>query len=392
MHNRTRIARSAAMAALWLVAAVGAVPVARGALVIEIGDAAGPPGAEVTLAVRVRSNRDAATGLGHDLLLPAAVTIPPRPQAPDKPDCRIDPALLPGNAGAGFYWGPGATLGARVVSSAPPLPEGAVLYTCTLQIDADAAAGRWPIDCRFADATTVNGDEVAARCVPGALRVDAALPASTPTPTPPLGTPTPTATACPDCGPLLVVGELMTVPGERVELPLVLRTGLEAIAGIQADIAFPPQLRVAANAQGQPHCTAAEVARGWSGGSWQPPFSGPDGHTAIRILVLPPEIVALPDNLVVMRCAVDVAADAAPGSYALPVSMAEASTIDGEPLALPARDGSIHVLEPPAEGQRPVVESGAAGGSGSCAVAPPAAGSGWLTLLPALLLALRRRR
>lgn len=397
MRTRPGTRRWGGMAALWLAAVAAPAATAGAAIRIEIGTVAGPPGAEVVLPVRLHTNGEQVVGLRHDLPLPAGIQVAPRPGAPDRPHCRIDPALLPGDAGAGFFWRADgcreASCGipvAEVVTSFAPLPD-ALLYTCTLVIAADAGPGRRPIDCTFIEAAAAGGTDVAAACAAGAVIVDAALPAVSPTPTAVLGTPTPTATACPDCGPLVVVGEVRTLPGERPELPIRLRTGRERIAGIQFDLTVPPPARIAARADRQPDCAFGDALQGWSSVTFQPPGVAPELAQRLRALLITLELTPIADDAVVLRCAVEVAGDALPGSYALPLSEVDGSEPDGTQVPLPGRAGALHVLAPP-EGQQPVVDGGGARVAASgCAVAAPAAPS-WAPLLGLLTWLAARRR
>jgi len=396
---RTGIAISCTAALLFLAAA--AAP-SRAALVIEIGDAAGPPGSQAALAVRLRSDGDPVTGLRHDLVLPDVARLAPRPGRPDRPDCRLNPDLLPGEAGAGFYWGfttcPGAADCnrplAEVVTSRAYFPDDVTLYTCTLAIAADAAQGTYGIDCSFVDTSDGQGNPIAASCAAGALLVDAGLPPATLPPTVAVSTPTPTATPCADCGPLLEVGTARGVPGERVEFPVTLWVGAETMSGLQADIAFPSAAPIPPRLDRKPDCTFGDGLGGWSDLAFQPPGALLSGEpvTGIRALILSIESDAIADGAVVLTCSVDIASDAVPGRYPLSVTNLLGTDPDGHEIALPGRDGAVEVLAP-SQGEQPVVDAGAAVGasSGGCAVTGAATPGAWL-LLPLALLWVRRRR
>jgi hypothetical protein len=123
----------------------------------------------------------------------------------------------------------------------------------------------------------------------------------------------------------------------------------------------------------------------------------------------------IPSGTVLYECKVDIAADAAAGTYALTLSNAIAIDPDGGEIAATGIDATIIVALPTATPTAtppptatveptpiatptatapatvtPTTTSPRMGGSGSCAVSRATAGSAWWLLLP--LAVLRRRR
>jgi hypothetical protein len=384
-----------AAAAILLLMLATAAPAA---VVVEIGDAAAAPAASATLAVRLRTDGDPITGLQHDLVLPEGVSVGARPTRPERPDCRINPELMPGEAGASFYWTVDPSCAgvvcrrpaAEVITSRAYFPDDVTLYSCTLTIDAAVPTGRHPIECSFVSTSDANGMRLDASCAAGELTIDSNLPRPTPPPTVVAWTPTPTPTACGDCGPLLEIGAASGVAGERVEFPVTLRTGGHTISGVQVDIGFPAEAPIPPRIDRSPDCTLGDGLGGWSSVRFQPAADIAVGlpATAIRALLIQLEATGIHDGATVLTCSVEIAADAPVGRYPLSATALLASDPDGNPLALPGADGAIEVLR--LQGQQPVTDGNAASsGAGACAIGDSGGAGAWI-LLP-LLLALRRR-
>jgi len=90
--------------------------------------------------------------------------------------------------------------GARIfIIQFPPIgiSNGATLYTCDVQIAADAIVKSYPLTCSSPGASDPNGKALPAQCVDGQVQVVAT---PTPTPTGPTPTRTPTGTPVPGGG------------------------------------------------------------------------------------------------------------------------------------------------------------------------------------------------
>jgi len=192
------------------------------------------------------------------------------------------------------------------------------------------------------------------------------------------------------------VGSASGEPGDRVHIEIRLHPGAEEVSGIQADIAFDPAAAFVRGPSGRPDCvfgTDPSVA-GFSSTGFQPPFCT-DDCTAVRIIILKTDAGPLPEDALLLTCAVDIAADAAPGTYPLSLSFLGATTPEGQWLDLGGIEGSVTVTRDGGEGQLPA--SGGSGGAGSagggCAVVDHAAGTGlWSVLAGLVAVALIARR
>lgn len=152
-------------AAAWLTCAWPA-----GALRIDVGSAAGSPGHTVALAVRLRAEGSVVVATENDLVFDPHVPVTA---------CRANPAIGKELTSFGFL-PPGCVPGEdckrlRAIvlgNDLEPIPDGSVLYTCTVRISAalvpDAVL---PIDCEDAGASDPQAQQLEATCSPGAVHV-----------------------------------------------------------------------------------------------------------------------------------------------------------------------------------------------------------------------------
>jgi hypothetical protein len=167
-------------------------------------------------------------------------------------------------------------------------------------------------------------------------------PTSTFTPTPTVTssatvTPTPTSTATltprpnPD-GPAIVLSIIHALPGTTATLTASYVSSNDHVFGIQNDIGFPPEVAVAAKANGKPDCTPINTVDNGSflpiSFAFKPNGCGPLGApcASVRALTEPTATIhgdVSPwyqiDDQVLYTCNLTVAADAA-GLYVLPIS------------------------------------------------------------------------
>lgn len=397
------------------------VGTASGEIVIEIGTVEARPGAVISVPVTLRTDGEPLSGFQHDLLLEPAIT----PLRRDRllADCSRNPDLLPGDlgvrstlpeficAGGGVCIRTTAALSSETFPSRP-----GVVYACAVAVARDAASGSHAVRCAGAAASARDGHELPVRCTDGAIVV-----AGEPVEIPPIATRTPTPTPISHGPPVLELASLSGHPGDRLTLEVRLRSGEEPIAGLQADVAFPSAVRIAARRDGKPDCTFGSDPNfaGYSGLAFQPAGCALADCRAVRLLLITSELVAIPDGALMLSCRVDVAPDAAPGIYAFALSALEASSLDADAVPLDGDAGSISVSGPPltepagsdaatptptptfssasptpavSEGALPIA-GGAVSTSGGCALAPGSGSVGrWELVALAALLALRRRR
>ena len=139
----------------------------------------------------------------------------------------------------------------------------------------------------------------------------------------------------PPCSPPSVeAGSVGAGAGTTVDVPVTLHTGADQVAGVQIDIGFQPQARVAAQGNGKPDCTVnPNINKGATSFAFRPSGCSGDACTGIRALVLSTDNVnAIPDGSVLYTCKVTVAPDAI-GTYPIAVTGVILSNPEGNAIA-----------------------------------------------------------
>ena len=168
-------------------------------VLVVVGSAAAFPGEQTALDVSMRSGGNAVATVQNDVNFPVGVSI--APDASGLPDCAVDPdidktlttfAYLPYGCAVGINCG---AMRATVEGSSAPIPDRAVLYSCTLDIAEDAAPGLSFLTVANADARAPDGSRLPAQGRRGTLSILGPTHTPTLTPTPfPTGESTPTPT------------------------------------------------------------------------------------------------------------------------------------------------------------------------------------------------------
>ena len=132
---------------------------------------------------------------------------------------------------------------------------------------------------------------------------------------------------------------------------------------VQNDIIFDRHTAVAARANGKPDCVVnPAIDKNASGFAFQPPTCASSGDCdrlrAVIIAIDNSDLI--PNGAVLYTCSVDIAADAAPGTYPLENIEVVASAPQGVRVMSTGTDGQIVVAG--ASGQGLQLQSGAAGG------------------------------
>jgi len=388
---------------------------------VEIGSVTGAPGQRVTFEVRLRGT--SVSGVENYIVLDPRVPLGLRTTGSGvRPDCRLPPHYLHPEQHFAFrptgctplvdcLWVQALVFGIYRVD---PLIDGEVLYTCNVDIPADAAAGRYPLACIEPIASSPHGVRLIASCregevvvVPGLPTATGTLPTATPTPTPiPIlpptapADPTNTAAPCQSC-PVLDIRATSGNPGDQVVIEVRLHTGERAIAGIQNDITFHPGTPLEITDANRPDCTSNRDVGKQTAVAFRdhgnPCFGGyrPDGERCneVRAIVLSlTDSNSIPDGSLLYTCNVRIADNAVAGEYPLLLSNMLASDPDGNPLALGGEDGVIVVhssSNAAAAGGASAIEVANEGGGG-CSV-DPSPGTVTTLLLVVPILILRRR-
>jgi hypothetical protein len=134
--------------------------------VLAVGSAAGARGETVQFDVSLHTGGHAVAGTQNDLLFDPAVAVAAR--ANGRPDCTVNPAIEK-NASAFVFSPSGCRAGfdckglrAIVVATdnVDPIPDGSLLYSCSVTIPSDAAPGTYPLIAAGVFASGPNGDQV----------------------------------------------------------------------------------------------------------------------------------------------------------------------------------------------------------------------------------------
>jgi hypothetical protein len=157
------------------------------AVTIDVGSTNGLPGSTVTFQVKLNTQGSAVGGTTNDISFDPVTPITA---------CEVNPVFA-ALSNVGFLptgCSPGVNCtGVRAVMLVfgGSIPNGSVLYTCTVQIAASAVLGSsFPLTCSDATSSTPNAMPLSTQCSNAEIFVSATLPT-------PTATATPTATSAP---------------------------------------------------------------------------------------------------------------------------------------------------------------------------------------------------
>jgi hypothetical protein len=179
------------------VIAVASFAAPAAAVEIEVGRAPGVPNETLVIDVVLHTGGAAVAGTQNDIAFQPETPI--AANADGRPDCWVNPALdKPASAAAFQPRGcvPAITCaGARVIifafDNVNPIADGALLYSCRLDVRIHAPAQSYPLPCSNAAASDPRGVALETTCVSGAVLPPVWTPRSTETETP-TRTPLPT--------------------------------------------------------------------------------------------------------------------------------------------------------------------------------------------------------
>jgi ELWxxDGT repeat protein len=121
---------------------------------LTIGTAARAAGEQVDIRVAFRTGGVPVAGVQIDLVSEIGWRVP------DRHACRVNPDI--DKAATAFVNPDERTLRALVLSlsNVDAIPDDSILFTCTYEIPAEQAPGRYPIYCRNASAATPDGQPI----------------------------------------------------------------------------------------------------------------------------------------------------------------------------------------------------------------------------------------
>jgi hypothetical protein len=311
---------------------------------VIVGDATGNAGSTVDVSVTVATEGEMVAGTQNDIGFMPGAAIAAR--ANGRPDCTVNPAIDKGATTFAFQppmcgmEGQPACTGVRSLvlsfDNVTPIPDGSVLYTCKVNIAADAT-GTIPLVCTNPGASDPDGGALPADCVDGDVTVGGG------------GEPTPTATTGPGAGTIIHVGSTSGDVGEPdLSIDVSLDTDTE-VAGTQNDITFPAaNVIIKARANGRPDCAVnPTIDKGATTFAFQPPMCGMEGQpvcTGVRALVLSfDNVTPIPTGSVLYTCQIDIVAGEALDVFPLTCSNQGASDPDGGALPADCTNGEVEV-------------------------------------------------
>ena len=320
-----------------LVAGVVAVAAAGAeGVVLTVGSAEGRPGQQVSVPVTLAAEGAAVLATQNQIAFTRQAFV----AADDEgaPLCAVNPAI--DKEATAFRFLPlecdpavdCTSVRVFVLSFAnlEPIADGATLYTCTIQIAADAPLGDYPLTIGELGASAAMGVLLPVTGTSGVVTV--------------ADEPQPVAE--------VRLGSATGAPGETVaiEARLALLDGAAEVVGVEANFSFTAEAPVAAKLSGAPDCTLdPDISMGVESFAFQPSGCTPGTDcTGVRALLF--SLVntdPLPDDALLFTCDVAIGADTAAGVYPLTAGTMVGGDGDGGALLLLGADGAVTVEVPP---------------------------------------------
>lgn len=311
---------------LWLLIACCTWARAASAISIDIGSATAQSGSTVPVAVTLRTMGAEVVGTQNLVTFAPPLRIAALPNG--APDCTVSPGIQKGATSFRFW--PPECVGQECTSTrafvlafdnSSPIPDGSVLYTCRVTVDADAAAGDYPLINSDLGASDSQGNFLNASGSNGQVQVLRS-------------------------GLMIDIDDAEATAGEDVLVGVRITTlGIPVIA-IQNRIDFAPPLRVAALPNGQPDCTVdAAINKPATTFHFFPAGCSSTGCTAVRAVVLAfDNVEIIPDGATLYTCRISVDASAMQGTYVLRSSETAGSDASANLLPASGRDGEVTVF------------------------------------------------
>ncbi len=307
---------------------------------VVVGSATAVPGEEVTIAVTFRGGDTGVSGLQTDIRF-----------SPNTPivGCALNPAIAKGLTA--FH-----ITEERLRSTVLGLdldvliPDGAVLYTCSVRVAADAPPGVYPLTPANILGSTARGLAIPMAADAGAVLVYApsagatSIPTRTSTPTPP-----PPPTVSDRTQPALGASSVRAAAGERLTVTVRLFGDSTGVDAIQNDLIFEPAALAVPETDGKPECSVDPQVRARDAiFVLLPPGCRAGRHcdTIRAELFGVSMLTSEAQGFVLYRCNLRVNADTPPRIYPLRVSGVSVATADGWSFEAAIADGAVEVLPP----------------------------------------------
>jgi len=327
---------------------------------IALSDVVVRPGVTVLVTATLATDKEVVAAQ-VDLGFPRGARVARRPTG--QPACDVNAELRKGDSS--FTFQPNlcadtACSGMRALIWATdnlnPIPNGAILFSCTIEVDVDAP-GPLTLDASRVIMSDARGGRIDGEGIAGVISVEGSLP-QTPTQraTSTLHTtPTPFTTPTPYTGaPAVALEQITTQPGASTDISVTLVTGGATIAGAQFDLDLPTQVRVSSKANGRPFCRVnPDINKNATAFAFLPRGCAPSDCTTVRTVVVSLETVdPIPDGSVLVTCRLSITADAA-GVLPLQLSNVVLSDPEGVYISGVSVDGVIVVEGPPLPSETP---------------------------------------
>lgn len=304
------------------------------AVEVELGVVSGTAGTQVSVDATLHTNGESVAGTQNDIGFDAST--PVAANFMGRPDCAPNPAIdktatvfafLPNGCSPGLDC-TGVRALVTSLANFDPIPDGSILYTCTIDISPFAADGLHPLIASFVRASTPGGQPIPAFGTDGGVITSGGMMPPTPTPTPVTDT-------------TIVVGSASGVPGQLTTFGVGLETNGE-IAGVQNDLTLANAAPIVfSSCEVNPDINKPQTAFGF-----RPMGCVPDVNcSGVRALVLSfSNLDPIPDGSTMYSCDVLILPNASPGNYPIECSNEGVSDPDGNALPVDCTDGSITVL------------------------------------------------
>lgn len=309
-------------------------PTATPDVQVHVGSATGKPGESVTIAVTLSTAGHAVAGLQNDITADGGIHLV---------GCAVNADLH--KELTAFAYSSSGLRAIVVGENVDPIPDGAVLYTCTV----DIPLGTFPHSYRLINSHIVvaapNGDPLPVTGTDGAVVV---LPPPTRTPTQ-TWTPSPTGTITPTPTPLLPSIDLSRAfgnPGARAAVVATLNLRGVAVATTQNDITFTPNAPIGPGPGGKPDCSVNPNIGKEGAFAFLPNGCRGTVCSGVRALVFSAaNLDTIPDGAVLYTCRIDIAANVT-GTFPLTISNVVLTTPESLKLPASGANGAVSVGVP----------------------------------------------
>ncbi len=164
-----------------------AQPRVGGTTVVHVGTGVALPGQTTTFPVTLETGGELVAGVQVDVAFAPETAV--RPTGGNRPDCTANPAIDKQGTSFGFQ-PPGCTPGFNCtafralvlsLSNVDPIPDGSLLFTCTVQVSGGAGLGDYPLVTSNALTASPDGEALSTISTDGHITVGAPGPTATAT-------------------------------------------------------------------------------------------------------------------------------------------------------------------------------------------------------------------